>query len=251
MGTLLLGILIVGLTILVAIGCQLLIHRRVPLHIRQKHNDVAGFIYAVLGVIYGALLAFVVVLVWEEFTDARINANREANHLAIVYQLSSQFPEAQRQPIQDLIRSYMQVVVDEEWQLMASGQASPRAWQLFDDLSQTIQQTEPMTGREQAIYEQALNQITDIGERRRDRLLASRDAIPQAFWIVSIALAVITIVFAYLFGLENTIAHALMIGALTAAIVSILFLIHALDLPFTGDVRVLPEEFELVLQQLG
>lgn len=250
MGTLPLGILIVGLSTMVAIGCQILIHYRIPWHIRQKHNDVAGFIYAVLGVVYGALLAFVVVLVWEQFTEAKFNANREANHLAIVYQVSSQFPEAQRQPIQDLIRSYMQVVVDEEWQLMASGQASPHAWQLFDDLSQAILHTEPTTDREQSVYELALNQITDVGERRRDRLLASRDAIPRAFWIVSIALAFITIGFAYLFGLENTIAHTLMIGALTAAIVSILFLIHALDLPFTGDVRVLPEEFELVLQRL-
>jgi hypothetical protein len=46
----------------------------VPTEVRQKHNDVAGFIYAVLGVVYAVLLALVVIAVWEEFDAAKDTA---------------------------------------------------------------------------------------------------------------------------------------------------------------------------------
>lgn len=39
----------------------------VPWQVRQQHNDVAGFIYAVLGVVYAVLLGFVTLVVWEDF----------------------------------------------------------------------------------------------------------------------------------------------------------------------------------------
>ena len=40
------------------------------LNTRQQNNDVAGFIYAALGVIYAVLIALVVIAVWEEFQAA-------------------------------------------------------------------------------------------------------------------------------------------------------------------------------------
>ena len=84
---------------------------------------------------------------------------------------------------------------------------------------------------------------------RRERLLASHDPIPPALWIVLIGGAMITIGFTYLFGLENINAHSVMVALLTVLIVSILFLIKAIDLPFTGDPHVTPEAFELVLEE--
>jgi hypothetical protein len=59
--------------------------------------------------------------------------------------------------------------------------------------------------------------------------------------------AIITVTFTYLFGLDNTGAHALMIAALAAIIGAILFMIQATDYPYSGDVRVQPTPFELVL----
>jgi hypothetical protein len=58
-----------------------LVQRLVPAAIRQEQNDVAGFIYAVLGVIYAVLLALVVIATWEEFGRARITVEAEANAL--------------------------------------------------------------------------------------------------------------------------------------------------------------------------
>src|SRR5918997_6166645 len=75
------GVLIVGGACLAAVAGLTLVQRLVPVTIRMEQNDVAGFIYAVLGVIYAVLLALVVIAVWEEFGRARVTVESEANAL--------------------------------------------------------------------------------------------------------------------------------------------------------------------------
>ena len=62
------GVLVVGGVCLLALAGFELVHRLVPAVSRQRHNDVAGFIYAALGVIYAVLLARVVISVWGRST---------------------------------------------------------------------------------------------------------------------------------------------------------------------------------------
>jgi hypothetical protein len=50
---------------LVAVAGLELVQRLVPSEKRQQHNDVAGFLYAVVGVVYAVLLALLVIAVWE------------------------------------------------------------------------------------------------------------------------------------------------------------------------------------------
>jgi hypothetical protein len=64
------GVLVVGGVCLVSLVGFELVQRLVPATARQRHNDVAGFIYAALGVIYAVLLALVVISVWEEYQGA-------------------------------------------------------------------------------------------------------------------------------------------------------------------------------------
>ena len=54
--TIISGILTVGGVCLLALVGFELVHRLVPAVSRQRSNDVAGFIYAALGVIYAVLL---------------------------------------------------------------------------------------------------------------------------------------------------------------------------------------------------
>src|SRR5215212_7330405 len=58
------GVLVIGVVCLLALGGLELVERLVPADARRQHNDVAGFIYAALGVIYAVLLALVVIAVW-------------------------------------------------------------------------------------------------------------------------------------------------------------------------------------------
>ena len=57
------GVLVVFAVCLVVVAGLELVQRLVPHEKRQEHNDVAGFLYAVIGVVYAVLLALLVIAV--------------------------------------------------------------------------------------------------------------------------------------------------------------------------------------------
>src|SRR3954463_16420579 len=87
--TVVFGVLVVGGVCLVSLVGFELVHRLVPAVSRQQHNDVAGFIYAALGVIYAVLLALVVITAWEEYQAASETVEEEANATAEIFWLGA------------------------------------------------------------------------------------------------------------------------------------------------------------------
>jgi Protein of unknown function (DUF4239) len=243
------GLLVVAVSVLIAVTGLTLVQRLVPLRLRKEHNDVAGFIYAVLGVIYAVLIALVVIAVWEDFAAARDTVEREASELDDVFRLAHSLPEPEGRQLQELARSYARVVVDEEWALMAQARTSPRAWELLDEMTLHFENVEVRTKAEQVRYGEALGRMDELADARNARLVEAGEGIPTVLWGVLAVGGILVVGFAYLFGLENALVHNLMVGALALLISSVLFTIGVLEYPFSGDVRVSPEAFELVLER--
>jgi Protein of unknown function (DUF4239) len=216
---------------------------------RRQHNDVAGFIYAVLGVFYAVLLALMLIAVWEQWNAAEATVTAEANDLAEVFWFAHALPQPEGRHIQELALSYGQVVVEEEWPLMAQGRSSPKAWATLDELRATILGLNPTTGAQQVRYTQLLEQLHGLADARRERLLDAREGIPTVLWVVLILGGVITVGFTYLFGLQNTLVHLLMVAALAMIISLSLFTVAALDYPFKGDIRIHPTAYENDLER--
>ena len=226
----------------------------VPSEKRQEHNDVAGFLYAVIGVVYAVLLALLVIAVWEQFQKANETVESEANEVAEVAWLAHRLPEPERHVLQEDARSYAQEVVDEEWPLMEQGlgggvQSLPEGWDLIDDMRDTLQRFEPSTEAEQELYAEGLDRISRFGDARRMRIVAAKEGLPGVLWAVLVFGAVVVVGFTYLFGMRNTWAHRLMVMSLTAIIVLVIFAIGAMEYPFSGGARIEPEAFELILER--
>jgi hypothetical protein len=234
-----------------------LVQRLVSAESRQRHNDVAGFIYAALGVIYAVLLALVVIAVWEEYQAASETVEQEANALAEIFWLAHRLPEPEGSHIQELARSYAHEVVDKEWPLMEQGQAPlmvqeqgiPAGWTLIDEIRATLQEVEPHTPADEQLYAEGLDQVQRLADARRMRLVAAEEGVPGVLWSVLIFGGVAVIGFTYLFGLENTWAHRLMVITLAAVIGLVLFTIGALEHPFSGGARIGTGAFDLILER--
>src|SRR5918993_4051618 len=196
---------------LIVVG-HTVVQRIVPSQLRQQHNDVAGFIYAVLGVIYAVLIALVVIAVWEDFAVARDTVEREASELDDVFRLAHSLPDPAGRQLQELARSYAQVVVDEEWALMAQGRTSPQAWDLLDQMTLLFENVEVRTKAEQVLYGEALDRINELADARNARLGEAGEGIPTVLWGVLIVGGIFVVGFTYLFGLDNTLVHTLMVA---------------------------------------
>ena len=243
------GLLLVAVAVVVAVVGLVLVQRLVPTERRKQHNDVAGFIYAVLGVSYAVLLGLMLIAVWEKWDAADTLTVDEANELAGIFYWAHSPPQPEGRHIQELARSYARVVVEEEWPLMAQGKSSPEAWDTLDELRGTILGLEPTTGAQQARYTEMLAQLHDLGNARRERLLAAEQGLPPILWVVLILGGVITVGFTYLFGLENNLVHLIMVGSLALVISMSLFTVAALDYPFQGDIHIHPSAYENDLER--
>ena len=217
----------------------------------REHHDVAGFIIAIVSVIYAVLLALVVVAVWEDFGAARETTESEANELATVFRLAHGLPAPLQTQIRGQATLYARAVVDEEWSAMSRGQTSPRAVAALNELWEEYEEWEPRTPRQNVIYQESLDALRELSNDRRHRLLESRDGIPGLMWVVLVFGGAVTIIFTYFFGIENQRVQALMTTLLAAEIGLVLFLISALNYAFNGDLQVRPEAFDNVLQDMS
>ena len=84
----LLAIGIVAIAEAYSIGLMLLCRKRWGSDRLALNNEVAGFKFAVVGVFYAVLLAFVVVAVWENYRDTETAVRNEAKALADLHQVS-------------------------------------------------------------------------------------------------------------------------------------------------------------------
>ena len=100
------SLLLVGATVLLSIAGTVLVRRLISVEVLERHNEVAGFIYAVIGVVYAVLLGFAAITVWERYDRAQASVEQEANDLADLYRDAETFPANVRTQLKDQIRDY-------------------------------------------------------------------------------------------------------------------------------------------------
>ena len=242
------GIVVIVLLCLAA--ALKLLQRFVPHPVREAHNDVAGFIFAAVGVLYAVLLAFVVIAVWEANDSARKTTFREADSLAGIYWISRELPAPLGPQLEKQTLHYARLVMDTEWPLMAEHHSSPEATQLVYGMRAGVFSIKPESEQQNVLYEHAVSHLENLASERRQRLNQVDDEVPPLLWTALIAGAVLTIGFTFLFGLSNTLSHTLMVLALSGLVVISLIVIKEMNFPFTGVTAVKPTAFEVFLNRL-
>jgi hypothetical protein len=229
-----------------AVGATLLVRRAVGAEVLARHNDVAGFIYAVIGVVYAVLLGFSAIIVWEQFRQAQEGVEREANELADLYRDAQVFPPEVRKQVEDGLRAYIRSVVEKEWPAMAAGKSSPETWEAYNQLWRIYHEFKPEDDHQRTWYAESIQRLNALGDQRRIRLLSVRSGVPGVIWAVLLGAGVVTIGFSCLFGTRNVRAHGLMTAGVAITIGAVLLSILALQHPFAGITRVPPEAFQQV-----
>jgi len=243
-------LLVLALPAIAAAGA-LLVRNAVGPDVLAHHNNVAGYIYGVIGVVYAVLLGFTAIVVWEEFRNAQEGVEREADALADLYRDAQNFPPEVREQVALRVRAYARTVIEKEWPAMAEGQSSAETWAEYEQLWRSYDAFTPHEDHQRAWYAESIRQLNALGDERRDRLLRVRSHLPTVIWSVLLAGGVVTIGFTFFFGTQNPRAQGLMTAALAFTIGVVLLSILALEQPFAGITRVHPEAFHQVEKIFG
>src|SRR5271169_6758970 len=95
------GLLLAGAAAFGAVLLGLVVRPCLSLEFRRRHNDVAAAIFTVIGTTFAVLLAFVAMLAWEHFNDAKSASYAEAGAVLDVYNASAGFADPQRSAMRD------------------------------------------------------------------------------------------------------------------------------------------------------
>jgi Protein of unknown function (DUF4239) len=245
------AVLVVVLPTLVAMLGPVVVRRCVNLEKLTTNNEVAGFKFATVGVLYAVLLAFAVIVVWEKFNDAETHVVQEAGAAAAIYRLTAGIGAEPGAAICEGITHYLKVAVAGDWPAMEQGRASPEATHALNDLYAGLLLYNPQDRRGAVILSEILHQLDVVTDARRARLGMAAGIVPGIIWIGLFGGAFVTVGFTFFFGTANLRAQALMTGALSLLIFAGLLIIIVIDHPFAGTVKVGSEALSTVLEDFG
>lgn len=243
-------VLLLAIFTLLAMAGPVLVRRAVPLDRLRTNNEVAGFKFAVIGVLYAVLLAFVVIIAWERFHEAERALAAEAGAAGAISRLSTGLDAGGAAEVRRRTAAYLQSVLADEWPSMARGHSSPGTSQALTDLYEAVLRERPGDMHDADLQTDLFRQLDQLTAARRDRLVMAGGTVPGVIWFVLILGAVLTIMFTYLFGSQYVVMQSLMTGVLAAIIFSAILVVVAIDQPFTGAIVVEQEPLRAVLGEL-
>jgi hypothetical protein len=164
-------------------------------------------------------------------------------------------PAAQRQELSDGLVCYAAYVVEQEWRQLEDGTNGNTFNPWGVALFRTLQETEPDGPSEEAAFSKWLDQSSERGAARQDRIHAAEGVVPTPLWLVLFLAAAVIGAFMLFFADsgERARVQALLIGSVVTVVAATLLLLSFLDNPYHGGVGSLQpaamERTQVILEQ--
>jgi hypothetical protein len=244
-------LVIVGLVVAGFVGLHAALQRRLSTEVLRRHNDVAGYLFSAVGVLYAVLLGFCVVVVWEKYDGTVANVQEEIDAAGDLYHVVDGFPDPLRSRIRADLSNYARTVIQVEWPAMAHNQDVPLTGaRLIDEVAYGVNTFSPNDRRAHNAQQAAMNNEQRLLDARRQRLIRAEPAVPGILWFALVAGALAMVAFCYIFGVESRPAQLLMTAILVGLIAILFVVIGEFAGPFSGSVMISSEGWSTLAGRL-
>jgi hypothetical protein len=207
-----------------------------------------GAVDALVGIVYGILLAILVLFASTHYTAAINDSNREATALNDMYKAAGPLKEPVRTTLRHEIVCYARETIKDEWPVLrrSKGDGSEVVFARTRQLSGLIEQITTANPTNLTVST-LFNANLSRGEARQLMLEDSRPQIPDPLWIV-VLIGMGVVVFLLSIRYWENKAH-LLVGLITslALLVAMVGAIAELDRPFAPTIGLKPEAMKSVL----
>jgi hypothetical protein len=240
--------LVIALVVSIAagMGSVWLSHRSTPEDDGTGPPPLAPFVSTV-GIVYGALLGFTVVVAWGQFSSAEVNVANEASTLTTMYRQTVGMPEPQRTEMRELLREYATTVVGPEWDANNTEESSEGARNAITEMYVVFGRQDPAVASN-PVSQEFLGQLTDLASDRNQRFLDAQPRIPVMMWVGLLVGGVVLIALMAFIRLRSRRGHMLLSGTVAMLLGLLLFIIYWLDHPFGTTLGVTPVPFERAVE---
>jgi hypothetical protein len=228
----------VGIVLALVLGGVWLVRRLVPATREGFDAEVSSQMLGVVATLFGLLLAFVVVLAFQGYTDAGDNARLEADSLAQVVRDSGAFSPGDRRRVTAAVGAYVRAVVDDEWPRLRDGKTSERAAIAIDGVFSAMESVRPSTPGAVAFYDDSVRRLNDAVAARRNRVSDASGGLSSLI-VGLLGLGTLVILgYAVFVGSRSAGFHAGGAAALGAVLGFSLVVLLVYNFPYSGDLAV-------------
>jgi len=220
-----------------------LVHRRAA----SDTKDLAGSVIFRVSALHGLILALVFAQELLSYQELRSSLVREATAVADIYNDARRYGGAVETDIQAALSRYVRVAAGAEWQsLSESGALLAEGWALHEDVYIAILDLVPETPRQVALRAHMLEDIQLIANFRQLRENMALHAISTLFWAAALV-GVVLISMPY-FIFQPSPINLMLLSVYGAFTGFVLFIIYALNDPFTQPGQLQPVALEQLLR---
>jgi hypothetical protein len=209
-----------------------ILRRSFPHKLGEQTQQVVGYVATFVATIYAFILGFSIVVLWQMHDTAESTASKEVNELRTMYRLAKTSPQSEK--LSEAIIEYLKCVQDEEWKDMAQGRISKKAEQLKEKMWQQVIAVVNMHKGEGVIASTLLDTFIQFNTNRRARIGMIDGKLHPLLFIALMAGGILTIMSFYFLSIKNFSARFLLDVALIGTILVNLYLVYALNKPFSG-----------------
>jgi hypothetical protein len=228
-----------------------LTRRLVHIDVLRRHHEIGNAVFLQLGVVFAVLLAFVFSEVWSEYNSAASAIDRECGALNGVIMLSTALPPASRQQMKTLLDDYAKDVVASEFPAMLEHHASRAAEDAFQALWIGAAGLPAERAEDRTIRDGILSLLASAHQNRDLRLFEMVRGLPGLIWLLLSFFVVVLVGFLLFFGVDYVASQMVFTGAFAACLASVLVIVHLLDYPFEGVLRLPPTGFHVTVSRIA
>ena len=197
-------------------------------------------------VLYALIAALTAVGVWQRYTTVSGIVSGEATTITNLWRDLGGYPEPERESMRELLRGYTNYVIHEAWPQQRAGQVPREGVEWMDRLQAQLFAVEPETDAQAILYAHTLSTFHELVQQRRQRLDSVGAGLPGVLWFVLLPGAIGCIVLFWFFRVEDVRFHAALLVLLAGFISMVLFVIIGLDCPFSGDMGITADSYQLI-----
>lgn len=238
-------------TVIISVTAIHYTRKYIPFDLRYRDNPMLANMSSLISIIYGVLVGLTALYLITNISTTSEAVVREANAAADFYRDTRWLQEPARTNVQQLIKSYVEKVINEEWPKMVAGVAVDHVNDdIVDKITDELQQYKVNDYADLLVLRDMLSDVKALYDARELRIQMSYSELNPAIWSVILVGTILMIGICYLYSM-NYYLHIITTSAISIMASAMIYLLISLDRPFQGEFIIESDVMKSVLLQIN
>jgi VIT1/CCC1 family predicted Fe2+/Mn2+ transporter len=196
-----------------------------------------------VGDIYAVLLAFMIFVIWTQFTEVENCVVHETDMLRELLRFSAFLNDESRSAIRKATFAYSQKVLNYEWPELGEGRRDNQTAEAFTRLQTAVVAAAPKTEVEASLRDHLLETLRSVSRARDERVAKSLTRMPPTLSGLVKLIAAVLLVLIFIYPFHQALAGLACVCVAALVLTAANFVMTDTDNPLRGVWNVKPDPF--------